>query len=264
MALASSLNVFLRLPESSNRVNHPCIATLRRIPPPRLVATFARRGNRSTGITSKRKKEPLRRDVENSDGVDPFEALFGMLEEDLKNLDEELLGIDDEDEEDISPEELAKLEKELEAAIGESEELMQLLSLGGEEGGDVIDVGLGGESVDDDGEDVELELTDWQLKKLAVAAKAGKRRTDIKSLAAELGLDRDIVLELLRIPPEVLLSMSVNSSSSSQNQKSPVVLEAEYEVLEDAPDEASKTEAKSEDVTQSRRSSQTSHKKVQN
>ncbi|CAM8964116.1 unnamed protein product [Rhodiola kirilowii] len=129
-------------------------------------------------------------DVENSDGVDPFEALFGMLEEDLKNLDEELLGIDDEDEEDISPEELAKLEKELEAAIGES--------------------------VDDDGEDVELELTDWQLKKLAVAAKAGKRRTDIKSLAAELGLDRDIVLELLRIPPEVLLSMSVNSSSSSR------------------------------------------------
>lgn len=88
----------------------------------------------------------------------------------------------------------------------------------------------------------------------------------IKSLAAELGLDRDIVMDLIRISPEVLLSMSTNSSSSSQNHKSPVVLDAEYEVLEDAPDNSSELEAKSKmaaaNGARSKRSSQKSRKNV--
>uniref|UniRef100_A0A7N0SVG6 Uncharacterized protein n=1 Tax=Kalanchoe fedtschenkoi TaxID=63787 RepID=A0A7N0SVG6_KALFE len=259
------------LEASSHRANRPStIATLRLRPAPRSAAVFARRNNRTTAITSKRKKERLRRDVikeaEDTDGGDPFEALFGMLEEDLKNLDEALLGIDDDDDEDISPEELAKLEKELEFAIGESGGLMQLLSMGvddEDDNRDVIDIELGGESEDDEDDDEAIELKDWQLKKLAAAAKAGRRKTNIRSLAAELGLDRDLVLDLLRIPPEDLLSMSADASS--ENQKSPVVLEAEYEVLEDVPNEASNMEAKAEvavEATQTRKSSPKNGKKV--
>lgn len=49
---------------------------------------------------------------EGLEDVDPFEVMFAMLAKDLKNLDDKLLGInDDEDDEDISPEELTKLRK---------------------------------------------------------------------------------------------------------------------------------------------------------
>ncbi|XP_028779248.1 protein OVEREXPRESSOR OF CATIONIC PEROXIDASE 3 [Neltuma alba] len=56
----------------------------------------------------------------------------------------------------------------------------------------------------------QVNLRSWQLRKLAKALKAGRRKTSIKSLAAELCLDRAIVLELLRDPPPNLLMMSLS------------------------------------------------------
>ncbi|PPD66750.1 hypothetical protein GOBAR_DD36367 [Gossypium barbadense] len=73
------------------------------------------------------------------------------------------------------------------------------------------------EEVEDDGEedgnDDEVEerpvkLKNWQLRRLAAALKVGRRKTSIKTLAAELCLDRAVVLELLREPPPELLMIS--------------------------------------------------------
>ncbi|KAJ7527974.1 hypothetical protein O6H91_16G079000 [Diphasiastrum complanatum] len=82
----------------------------------------------------------------------------------------------------------------------------------------VADDGEEGES--EDGERV-IKLEKWQLKKLASAAEIGRRRVNIKSLAAEVGLDRSDILSFLRDPPPELLTAvldetfkeSVNSTS---------------------------------------------------
>ncbi|CAN6457245.1 unnamed protein product [Victoria cruziana] len=166
---------------------------------------FSRR--RSPGAsrqTSRNRKKNAResRDNENPSedafeaDEDALEALFSMLEEDLKNDDLTL----DNDDEEITEEELAKLEQELEDALNDVED-GEVSLLQDEEGG----------NNEDDEEDVEpVKLKRWQLRRLASALKVGRRKTNIKSLAAELGLERAVVLELLRDPPPDLLLLSAS------------------------------------------------------
>ncbi|XP_054798982.1 protein OVEREXPRESSOR OF CATIONIC PEROXIDASE 3 [Prosopis cineraria] len=106
------------------------------------------------------------------------------------------------------------------------------------------------EDDDDDDDDCEgdgrqVNLRSWQLRKLAKALKAGRRKTSIKSLAAELCLDRAIVLDLLRDPPPNLLMMSL---SLPDEPRAPV-LEREAKpsetVLEDIRTDHVEPEAKS-------------------
>ncbi|WVZ21353.1 hypothetical protein V8G54_008675 [Vigna mungo] len=181
--------------------------------------------------------------------MDAFELLFNQLEQDLKRGDLS----DDDGEDGITEEEMALLERELENALGDFD--TELLN------SDVIDVELGSgpENDDEDGDDDDdgesqdgdenpVNLKNWQMKKLARALKAGRRKTSdicgygdngvhlsvtrwpylvspasssayvllrwpcffvIKNLAADLCLDRALVLQLLREPPPNLLMMSL-------------------------------------------------------
>ncbi|CAK7353620.1 unnamed protein product [Dovyalis caffra] len=134
---------------------------------------------------------------------DAFEALFDMLEEDLKNDDLSVGDVDD----DLSEEDLEKLQHELEEALG----------VGGGDDDEVEMVNSVGDDVEhDDGEDEEedeeeerpVTLKNWQLRRLARVLKTGRRKASIKSLSAELCLDRAVVLDLLRDPPPNLVMMS--------------------------------------------------------
>ncbi|XP_057540072.1 protein OVEREXPRESSOR OF CATIONIC PEROXIDASE 3 [Amaranthus tricolor] len=193
---------------------------LPRVPPRRSVLCLARRRNNSSrplSSTSKKNKSHKKANLNKEDDLDEdaFEALFKQLEEDLKQ-DESLL---DDLEDEISEEELAMLERELEEALAEDDTLSELLNLttniaeAREEGKE----GMGDEAAEEDAADEEQEdeeeeepvkLKGWQLKRLAYALKVGRRKTNIKSLAAELCLDRSVVLELLRDPPPNLLMLS--------------------------------------------------------
>lgn len=111
---------------------------------------------------------------------DAIEALFTQLEEDLKN---DGISADDNDEE-ISEEDLAKLERELEEALGEDDELSSLFtsSVNGLEA-DNCD---GHEDADHDHDDEEKEeelkpvkLKNWQLRRMASALKVGRRKTSV-------------------------------------------------------------------------------------
>ncbi|KAK7352722.1 hypothetical protein VNO80_18150 [Phaseolus coccineus] len=143
--------------------------------------------------------------------MDAFELLFKQLEQDLKRGDLS----DDDGEDGITEEEMTLLERELENALGDFDS--ELLN------SDVIDIELGSDPENDDdddddadgkgegedGEEKQLNLKNWQMKKLARALKAGRRKTSIKNLAADLCLDRALVLQLLREPPPNLLMMSL-------------------------------------------------------
>nr|XP_043607140.1 protein OVEREXPRESSOR OF CATIONIC PEROXIDASE 3 [Erigeron canadensis] len=181
---------------------------------------------------------------------DAFEALFKQLEEDLKN---DGLSFDDDDDE-ISEEDLIKLERELEEALADDELLglfnddaeddekveveiksNKVLNKKGTTVSEVIEKEVEFNKVieveakhqnqsewegeieeDRDEDDVDeeeegpLELKRWQLRRLAYALKDGRRKTSIKNLAADLCLDRAIVLELLRDPPPDLLMLSAS------------------------------------------------------
>ncbi|KAK6912614.1 hypothetical protein RJ641_022215 [Dillenia turbinata] len=166
--------------------------------------TLARRRNNSSAIPSSKKKK---------NKEDAIEALFAQLEEDLKNDD---LSIDDTDDDEISEEDLAKLEQELAEALEGDDELLQMLDSAAEdlENDDDDDETKDFEddkdedSDDEEDEEVPIKLKNWQLKRLASALKVGRRKTSIKNLAAELCLDRAVVLELLREPTPELLMMS--------------------------------------------------------
>ncbi|XP_014751799.1 protein OVEREXPRESSOR OF CATIONIC PEROXIDASE 3 [Brachypodium distachyon] len=129
------------------------------------------------------------------DDDDGLEALFKQLEDDLKK-DDLSVEVDDDDDE-ISEEDMARFEQVLAEAIGDiggtEESAADLVS-------DSKHVGNGEES--------DAELKNWQLRRLACALKIGRRKTSIKNLAGELGLDRGLVIELLRNPPPKLLLMS--------------------------------------------------------
>ncbi|KMT16800.1 hypothetical protein BVRB_2g042870 [Beta vulgaris subsp. vulgaris] len=193
----------------------PSYLSLPRVPLSRSVLTLARRrSNSSRPITSPSKKNKSRKGVDSNKeedvNEDAFEALFKQLEEDLK-ADEQLL---DDGEDEISEEELAMLERELEEALAEDESISHLLNLTpndaveGEEVEEQMEDEVGEDDVDDEEEEEPITLKGWQLRRLAYALKAGRRKTSIKNLAAELCLDRAIVLELLRDPPPKLLMMS--------------------------------------------------------
>ncbi|KAL2235972.1 protein OVEREXPRESSOR OF CATIONIC PEROXIDASE 3 [Sesamum indicum] len=176
-------------------------------------STRRRRSATTPSTTSKKinKKKITQKNVEKDEEIDEdaFEALFRQLEEDLKN--DELYGNEVGDD-DISEEELAKLEQELAEAL-EDDELFGALSTAAnedeEEDDDVADEEDENE-VDDDNEEDEMpiKLRNWQLRRLAYALKNGRRKTSIKNLAAELCLDRAVVLKLLRDPPPNLVMMS--------------------------------------------------------
>ncbi|XP_029126730.1 protein OVEREXPRESSOR OF CATIONIC PEROXIDASE 3 isoform X3 [Cajanus cajan] len=164
---------------------------------------------------NKKKLSPHHVTEVDDEDEDAFELLFKQLEEDLKRD-----GLS-EDEDEITEEDMALLERELENALGDFD--AELLN------SDVIDIETGsdpeeeeeeeddddddGDNDDndkDDGDEKSLKLRNWQMKKLARALKAGRRKTSIKNLAADLCLDRALVLQLLREPPPNLLMMSLS------------------------------------------------------
>lgn len=174
---------------------------------------------------------------------DAFEALFKQLEEDLKN--DGLSFDDDDDDDEITEEDLIKLERELEEALAADDDLLGFfddtqdhknqvdavknkkcttvnaviekeieinkLQQEEEDESEYEDENENeNENEDEDEDDGPLELKRWQLRRLAYALKDGRRKTSIKNLAADLCLDRGIVLELLRDPPPDLLMLSAS------------------------------------------------------
>lgn len=169
------------------------------------LVPFARPRRRSSSASTRREEGPPRQKTrlpnneEDGDNIaeDALEALFAQLEEDLKN--DNLLSDDADD--DITEEDMAMLEQELEEVFGDVEE------------DEISEISPGSESLDseeDDGQEIQPKLKNWQIRRLARALKIGRRKTSIKSLAAELGLERAFVLELLRDPPPNILLLSAS------------------------------------------------------
>ncbi|KAG6698291.1 hypothetical protein I3842_08G012900 [Carya illinoinensis] len=198
-----SFSLFDRLLVGQSRPTHLFLPLH---PPRRSVLALSRRRNpsssNSASSSSKRNKKVLRRNDALEDDVDidedAFDALFSQLEEDLKN---DGLSLDDEDDE-ISEEDLARFEQELAEVLGDDDIEMAISA--------ADDTESENDAEEDDDEEYErpVKLKNWQLRRLAAALKAGRRKTSIKTLAAELCLDRAVVLELLRDPPPNLLMMS--------------------------------------------------------
>lgn len=107
---------------------------------------------------------PLAEDEDLDD--DAFEALFKQLEEDLKN--DEDLSFDDDDVE-ITEEDFERLESELKKALGVDDDI------------EIFDETEDSVEEEDDDEDIErpIELKRWQLRRLASALKAGRRKTSV-------------------------------------------------------------------------------------
>ncbi|KAK3002714.1 hypothetical protein RJ639_018748 [Escallonia herrerae] len=289
MASASSLRISITLrcssPSHNNErpfVGRPIPAlTLRPQPSSRFVLTSARRRSKPNwAITSSQKKKQslpsndARKDANLDE--DAFEALFRQLEEDLKNDDSSAFDGDDE----ISEEDLAMLERELAAALGD-DELLEVLDSSfdeksevaneeskkheeeeGEEEGEEEEEEE--DDYDDDDEEEEdeeespLKLKTWQLRRLAYALKSGRRKSNlfivglaklprcqgtcssdtgfgqgylIKNLAADLCLDRTVVLKILRDPPPNLLMLS----AALPDKPVSTIVESEINSLETAP-----------------------------
>ncbi|KAL2471920.1 Homeobox domain-containing protein [Abeliophyllum distichum] len=169
-------NLFLGHPRTT--ITNP---TLPHHPAPRTsVLTFSRRrGNTSapSPVASKKvnKKKLTHRKVEEDANIDEdaFDALFHMLEEDLKN-------------DNLS---VVKLRMKLKK---------MMMKMKGE----------GGDEEEEEEEERPVKLKNWQLKRLAYALRNGRRKTSIKNLAAELCLDRAVILKLLRDPPPNLVMIS--------------------------------------------------------
>ncbi|KAI5060301.1 hypothetical protein GOP47_0024721 [Adiantum capillus-veneris] len=197
---------------------------------------------------------------------DPWESLFRQLEKDLEN------DKDDGNEEDITEEDVANLEKELDTLLQDIEnattddkqanESNDMLRGQGPDDDDSIlvdeekginakgnskhdqDKGLNGtgKDRDDDEEEADFELADdadedssddefeeprivnlqkWQLRKLAAAVELGRRKVNIKSLAAELKLDRhDLIYFLKNPPPELLMAVSALEENADEDNES--------------------------------------------
>ncbi|KAL0888136.1 hypothetical protein Bca101_012119 [Brassica carinata] len=181
-----------------------------------------------------------------------------MLEEDLNN---DKSSIDDEE---ISEEDLDRLAAELAEVLGGGDDVDGIDLFGSatsdvadddEDDGHDDDIEDDDEDEDDSEEEDErpVKLKNWQLRRLAYALKAGRRKTSIKNLAAELCLDRAYVLELLRDPPPKLLMLSAtlpdekppvpapeNSSSPDPN---PLESSSAEDAVEVEPEEKVKDEA---------------------
>ncbi|KAH9611243.1 hypothetical protein KSS87_016591 [Heliosperma pusillum] len=236
--------LFLSNPPSSN-------LTLPPLPLRRCVLSFARRRSNSSRPSSSKinKSGKIRGSKKDGDvEEDAFEALFKQLEEDLKKDGE----FADDDDEDISEEDLALLERELGEALAVDEDLAELLNMHSD---DVMEVKAGAEEVeeveedvgdddDDDDDDADyteeevdeeeeepIKLRSWQLRRLAYALKVGRRKTSIKTLAAELCLDRAVVLQLLREPPPNLLMLS----AALPDEREPTSTNIDPEIVPSVP-----------------------------
>ncbi|CAJ2643525.1 unnamed protein product [Trifolium pratense] len=139
----------------------------------------------------------------NDEEEDAFELLFKQLEEDLKNDD----GGDDDDDDDITEEEMALFEHELEGLLGELDDDDDELS---DSDSSETEADNDAEKTSADGNENSLKLRTWQLNKLARALKTGRRKISVKALAADVCLDRSLVLNLLRNPPPNLLMLSLS------------------------------------------------------
>jgi hypothetical protein len=109
-------------------------------------------------------------EMDGEDEDNAMEALFKQLEEDLENDD---LSVDD-DEDEISEEDMAMFEQELAEAIGDvagADESTGDLFPGFRESGD--DDKVHGSQ--------QPELKSWQLRRLARALKIGRRKISVRS-----------------------------------------------------------------------------------
>ncbi|KAL4294829.1 hypothetical protein HN51_045661 [Arachis hypogaea] len=186
--------------------------------------------------SNKNKKKLLRdhgtKGSDEDEEEDAFELLFKQLEEDLKKDNLLKGGSNDDDDDEITEEELALLERELEGALGEFDaETLNPDVIHAET--DASDSEEEQEEEEDDEEDGVPMLRTWQMKKLARALKAGRRKTSIKNLAAELCLDRAFVIELLRNPPPNLLMMSLSISDEPTPKEISVETKPREIVLEE-------------------------------
>ena len=112
--------------------------------------------------------------TEGNDEEDPFELLFKQLEEDLKNDDD--LSKDDGDDDEISEEEFALLERELEGVLGEFDPELLNTDISETQGDNDVEKSSG------DGNENSLKLRTWQLNKLARALKTGRRKLSVSLL----------------------------------------------------------------------------------
>eukprot|EP00850_Spirogloea_muscicola_P020372 SM000214S06766 [mRNA] locus=s214:79844:81217:+ [translate_table: standard] len=75
-----------------------------------------------------------------------------------------------------------------------------------------------------------VHLARWQLKKLADAARQGRRHTNVKTLAAELHLSREDVLAWLRDPPDLqALEVELEAAGQAAQQRAMSARAAEEE-----------------------------------
>lgn len=118
-------------------------------------------------------QEKLTHVTEGNEEGDAFEMLFKQLEEDLKNDDLSMDDIGDE----ISEEDMALLERELEGALDDFDG--ELLNSDTAETPAVNEA----EKTSKDGNDGPLNLRTWQLNKLARALKTGRRKTSVRVLS---------------------------------------------------------------------------------
>ncbi|KAL6215130.1 hypothetical protein ACLB2K_014561 [Fragaria x ananassa] len=250
MAFASALNTpngLRRLPSSRHEITRtgPAALVLPRHLPARFPSTLAlarrknHRGSAATSSPPKIKKKSAAKNAEEEDEVDgdAIDALFSLLEEDLRN---DGMSLDDDGEDDeISEEDLARLEEELAEAFGaidEDEEDDEDEDEDADGDVDVIQSNATEEEDEDDDDDddddeveVAVKLKTWQFRRLASALKVGRRKTSIKNLAAELCLDRALVLQMLRDPPSNLLMLSAALPDAPAPKKSVPVPEPEPE-----------------------------------
>ncbi|KAM3379094.1 protein OVEREXPRESSOR OF CATIONIC PEROXIDASE 3 [Capsicum galapagoense] len=236
-------NEHLLLGQSRSRSN---IALQLHLRPSSSLLTFSRRrSNSAITSTKKKKKSSPRKDTEEVDEIhkDAFEALFQLLEEDLKTDDRSV-----NDDDDITEEDLEKLERELEEALEDDEQLGVIDSIADEK---IESKTEDEESVaennneDNEGEEMVVNLKNWQLKKLACALRKGRRKLNIKNLVADLCLDRAVVLEILSNPPPSLVLLS----AALPDELVPRMIEPENKLQEPVPTEmsdAAKPEAKEE------------------
>ncbi|KAH0989603.1 hypothetical protein GBA52_001086 [Prunus armeniaca] len=187
MAFASALNTpkglhCLTLPSSRNE-RPPTSLILPRQFPARFSSTLAlaRRRNQRTEVASSKpkinKKILAKKEVKDEEDEDvdedAIDALFRLLEEDLKNDDASGTGIvDDEEDEDEDEDEEDDDDDDDEDDEDDDDDV-------------VIEIDAQEEEVDDDDDDDEEEeeeeespvkLKTWQLRRLAAALKVGRRK----------------------------------------------------------------------------------------
>ncbi|KAG0601891.1 hypothetical protein M758_11G146000 [Ceratodon purpureus] len=218
----------------------------------------------------KQKNRVVEDDDDDAAAEKALEALFKQLEMDLSSEDG-----DGDDDVEFTDEELEQMTKELEAAFsGMDLEGLDLEGLEGEEEeAEEGDAGLvdmvmtdGVASVADKGsiqvsrkqvyeeeedededeeeyeedDDVEVEermvpLEKWQIRRLVAAAEKGRRNVNVKSLAAELGMDRSDVLSFLKDPPPELMLMTAQWDLEDEAAAAIPEIDFKVNVVDKAP-----------------------------